>query len=571
MAVNLGNNRLALLTAYQDVIDETTDTDWALYTYEDESNDLTLAASGGGGLAEITLTFDSGRVMYGFCGLKEPTAALPRYILINWVGDDVPDARKCACASHVATIADFFQGVEVIINASSLEDIDPMAIGQRLTNGTAAVASPVLSRLKTRDEEHADVGTVYEKTNAEVEMKKINRQEFWEQAKREEEMRKEEEKKKLAEERQRFEEERMELERKEQENREKRYREREQQIEEHRKKMQEEEEAKERLRNQTPVVAEPSIEDLNLDKKESEEAKAIIAQRSGNPREFFKQKERAMTISVDTSPVSIHRSADNDDEVSTERNMATVSPIPKIVTTPIKDDYSRDEKEDHADEWDLVPKQEQKPPVQESTPTKPVQSVAPQARDSSAVSACESGTDSLVDLWGGSSAPPANVAQPAQSSQSSNLVDLMGDVLHDNLPPSTAAASGRPQPLLSFDDMMDGTFCSGTGAEDDPSSLVDVTGSDQMTLSYQHALQHASGEGQELDDGQLLMTNGEALLKEGTQVSQASEGYFSQSQEEEFGTTEESSAKPAPVFYNKPPEIDITCWDTDPVVDDEDD
>ncbi|XP_039888506.1 drebrin isoform X2 [Simochromis diagramma] len=573
MAVNLGKNRLALLTAYQDVIDETTDTDWALYAYEDESNDLTLAASGGGGLAEITLTFDSGRVMYGFCGLKEPTAALPRYILINWVGDDVPDARKCACASHVATIADFFQGVEVIINASSLEDIDPMAIGQRLTNGTAAVASPVLSRLKTRDEEHADVGTVYEKTNAEVEMKKINRQEFWEQAKREEEMRKEEEKKKLAEERQRFEEERMELERKEQENREKRYREREQQIEEHRKKMQEEEEAKERLRNQTPVVAEPSIEDLNLDKKESEveEAKAIIAQRSGNPREFFKQKERAMTISVDTSPVSIHRSGDNDDEVSTERNMATVSPIPKIVTTPIKDDYSRDEKEDHADEWDLVPKQEQKPPVQESTPTKPVQSVAPQARDSSAVSACESGTDSLVDLWGGSSAPPANVAQPAQSSQSSNLVDLMGDVLHDNLPPSTAAASGRPQPLLSFDDMMDGTFCSGTGAEDDPSSLVDVTGSDQMTLSYQHALQHASGEGQELDDGQLLMTNGEALLKEGTQVSQASEGYFSQSQEEEFGTTEESSAKPAPVFYNKPPEIDITCWDTDPVVDDEDD
>lgn len=47
--------------------------------------------------------------------------------------------------------------MEVIINASSLDDIDPLAIGQRLTNGTAAVASPVLSRLKTRDEEHADV------------------------------------------------------------------------------------------------------------------------------------------------------------------------------------------------------------------------------------------------------------------------------------------------------------------------------------------------------------------------------------------------------------------------------
>ncbi|TDH05250.1 hypothetical protein EPR50_G00141630 [Perca flavescens] len=541
--------------------------EWALYTYEDDSNDLTLASSGGGGLAEITLTFDSARVMYGFCSLKEPTAALPRYILINWVGEDVPDARKCACASHVATIADFLQvrpttGVEVTVNASSLDDIDPSAIGQRLTNGTAVVASPVLSRLKTREEEHRDVGTVYEKTNAEVEMKKINREEFWEQAKREEEVRKEEEKKKAAEERQRFEEERMELERKEQESREQRYRERERQIEEHRKKLQEEEEAKERLRSQTTIAAELSIDDLNLDKKETEveEAKAIIAQRSGNPREFFKQKERAMTISVDTSPVSIHRTGDDVDEASTEHNMAAVSPIPKIVTTSIKEDFCREE-EDCRDEWDSVTKQEQKAPVKESASAKPVQSVAPQARDSSDFSVWESGTDSLVNLWDSSSGPPPN---PSQTSGSSDLVDLMGDAA----PPSASATSAKPQPLLSFDDMVDGTFCSATVAEDDPASLVDVTGPDQMTLSYQHALQHASAEGKELDDVQLLLTNGETLLKEGTQ---ASEGYFSQSQEEEFGQTEESSAKPAPVFYNKPPEIDITCWDTDPVVDDDDD
>uniref|UniRef100_A0A096M8V2 Drebrin 1 n=2 Tax=Poecilia formosa TaxID=48698 RepID=A0A096M8V2_POEFO len=333
--------------------------------------------------------------------------------------------------------------------------------------------------------------------------------------------------------------------------------------------MQEEEEARERLRNQTTIASEPSIEDLNLDKKESEveEAKAIIAQRSGNPREFFKQKERAMTISVDTSPVSIHRTDDNDDEVSIERNMAAISPIPKIVTTPIKEDFNREEEDHREDEWDSVPKEEQKRPVQESTSTKPVQSVAPQAREPSGVSAWDSGTDNLVDLWDSSSAPTVN---PIPSTHSSNLVDLMGDgdVLHDDVPPSIAAGSGRPQPLLSFDEMMDGSFCSGTSAEDDPTSLVDVTGSDQMTLSYQHALQHASGEGRDSDDGQLLMTNGETLLKEGTQ---ASEGYFSQSQEEEFGQSEESSAKPAPVFYNKPPEIDITCWDTDPVVDEDDD
>ncbi|XP_034078950.1 drebrin isoform X4 [Gymnodraco acuticeps] len=553
MAVNLGKNRLDLLTAYQDVIDETSDTDWALYTYEDESDDLKLASSGGGGLAGITLTFDSARVMYGFCSLKEPAAALPRYILINWVGDDVADARKCACASHVATIANFLQGVELTVNASSLEDIEPSAIGQRLTNGTAVVASPVLSRLKTREEDNKDVGTVYEKTNAEVEMKKINREEFWEQAKREEEVRKEEEKKKVAEERQRFDEERMELERKEQESRELRYREREQQIEEHRKKLLEEEEAKERLQSQAAMAAKASLDDLNLDKKETEaeEAKAIIAQRSGNPREFFKQKERAMTISVDTSPVSVHRSGDFDDEGSRDLNMAAVSPIPKIVTTSIIEDFSRED-EDGRDEWGSEPKKDQKAPAQDSAPTKPVQSVAPQTRDSSGFSAWESGTDRLVNLWDSSADGPES-----QNSQSSNLVDLMGDAA---IPPGNSA---KPQPLLSFDDMIEGSMCSATGPEDDPTSLVDVMAEDQMTLSYQHALQHASGEKKEL-----LMTNGET--KEGTQVRQASEGYFSQSQEEQFGQSE-SSAKPAPVFYNKPPEIDITCWDADPVGDEDSD
>lgn len=98
------------------------------------------------------------------------------------VGEDVPDARKCACASHVAKIAEFFQvgdtgrgmmllwhrpqslmaahhppqGVDVIVNASSVEDIDPGAIGQRLSNGLARVSSPVLHRLRLREDENAE-------------------------------------------------------------------------------------------------------------------------------------------------------------------------------------------------------------------------------------------------------------------------------------------------------------------------------------------------------------------------------------------------------------------------------
>ncbi|KAG7231981.1 hypothetical protein INR49_009595 [Caranx melampygus] len=418
----------------------------------------------------------------------------------------------------------------------------------------SSVASPVLSRLRTRDEEHGDVGTVYEKTNAEVEMKKINREEFWEQAKREEELRKEEERRKAAEERQRFEEERMELERKEQENREKRYREREQQIEEHRRKLQEEEEARERLRNQTIIAAEPSWrtepgqEGVRGGGGEGHHRSALrkpprVLQAEGESHDYqrghlpgVRPQDRPFGQPVleaaaqsqqpqptppapgrvplrtpthaRTQPAVAAGDDDDDNEARTERNMAAVSPIPKIVTTPIKEDLSREE-DDVRDEWDSAPEQDQKPLVQETAAAKPVQSVAPQARDSSGFSQWDSGTDNLVNLWDSSSAPAA--ADPSQSSQSSNLVDLMGDsdVLPSSHRPAAAAsasASGRPQPLLSFDEMMDGTFCSSAGTEDDPSSLVDVTGPEQMTLSYQHALQHASGE--ELEDGQLLMTNG---------------------------------------------------------------
>ncbi|NXX61558.1 DREB protein, partial [Scopus umbretta] len=316
----------------------------ALYTYEDGSDDLKLAASGGGGLLELSGHFEIQKVMYGFCSVKDPQAVLPKYVLVNWVGEDVPDARKCACASHVAKIAEFFQvgdagegdnaagaptpipngcsplpqGVDVIVNASSVEDIDPGAIGQRLSNGLARVSSPVLHRLRLREDENAEpVGTTYQKTDATVEMKRLNREQFWEQAKKEEELRKEEERKKALDARLRFEQERMEQERLEQEERERRYREREEQIEEHRhglgpgrQQSMEAEEARQRLKEQS-IFGEQQEEDdrqqLRKSESEVEEAAAIIAQRPDNPRDFFKQQERVASGSSDAISPGSHR------------------------------------------------------------------------------------------------------------------------------------------------------------------------------------------------------------------------------------------------------------------------
>ncbi|XP_051870137.1 drebrin-like isoform X2 [Pristis pectinata] len=350
MALNLSNNRLALLTAYEDVINEKTSTDWALYTYEDNTDNLKLADSGAGGLQEIATKFDNQSVMYGFCSIKDSGSGLPKYVLINWVGEDVDDHRKCTCASHVPTIADFFQGANVIVNASSPEDVDSTAIRQKLTNGTMHVSSPVLRRLHLKEDEDllGPVGTTYQKTNAAIEMKRINRELFWAQAKREEELRKEEERKKVIEEREKFERERMEQEKKEQEDREQRYREREKQIEEERKKLQslEVNEIKDALsQNSNREAQKEGMEEdeenrgskISDSAEKAAEAAALIALRDGNPREFFKQRERAMTTSFETAHFSGQRPAHQTHFESTRLEDVTSfsAPDPSIVATPI--------------------------------------------------------------------------------------------------------------------------------------------------------------------------------------------------------------------------------------------
>uniref|UniRef100_A0A8C5RDZ7 Drebrin 1 n=1 Tax=Laticauda laticaudata TaxID=8630 RepID=A0A8C5RDZ7_LATLA len=562
--------------------------------------------------------------MYGFCSVKDPQATLPKYVLVNWVGEDVADARKCACASHVAKIAEFFQGVDVIVNASSVEDIDPGAIGQRLSNGLARIASPVLHRLRLREDENAQpVGTVYQKTDAAVEMKRLNREQFWEQAKKEEELRKEEERKKALDERLRFEQERMEQERQEQEEREKRYREREEQIEEHRRKQQslEAEEAKQRLKEQSIF-----------------EAAAIIAQRPENPREFFRQQERVASASSETpspfnrtgSQTETHRKASASASSPCDSSTASTpvgEQIERALDEVTQQDALKDSSSPSSEETGMEsatnwasPSEEQPVEKAEEPPgatawqgpdwtepqpsgTGPVEDmVLPESKEEPQFPAAPVSVQSeealdlgeafgfsqppappsenILDLWqNDSTAVEPNPPDAWELQQGGPPTPAPWD-LRDGPPmpapmlvevdvppgaPEPPSSAGLPEDnLLNFNDLPEppATFCD-ADQDEEPASMIAVEGLHQMTLSYQHALQEASGVHQEPQ----LLTNGETAQKESTQTS---EGYFSQSQDEDFNQSEELSAKaPPPVFYNKPPEIDITCWDADPVPEDE--
>ncbi|XP_064232658.1 drebrin isoform X3 [Aotus nancymaae] len=653
----------------------------ALYTYEDGSDDLKLAASGEGGLQELSGHFENQKVMYGFCSVKDSQAALPKYVLINWVGEDVPDARKCACASHVAKVAEFFQGVDVIVNASSVEDIDAGAIGQRLSNGLARLSSPVLHRLRLREDENAEpVGTTYQKTDAAVEMKRINREQFWEQAKKEEELRKEEERKKALDERLRFEQERMEQERQEQEERERRYREREQQIEEHRRKQQtlEAEEAKRRLKEQSIFGDHrDEEEETHMKKSESEveEAAAIIAQRPDNPREFFKQQERVASASAgscdvpspfnhrpgrpycpfikasDSGPssssssssspprtpfpyITCHRTPNLSSSLpcshlDSHRRMAP-TPIPtrspsdsSTASTPVAEQIERaldevtssqppplppppapaqetqepspslDSEETRAADPQAwagpveEPPQAQAPPRGPGSPAEDLMFMesAEQAATADTTEAHDAAdaietdtatadttvannvplaTTSLIDLWPGNGEGGSSLQgeRRAPTPPSGTEVTLAEVPLLDEVAPEPLLPAGEScATLLNFDELPEppATFCDPEEVEGEPLAVPQAP-------TLPSALEELEQE-QEQEPQPHLLTNGETTQKEATQ---ASEGYFSQSQEEDFAQSEELCAKaPPPVFYNKPPEIDITCWDADPVPEEE--
>lgn len=279
MAVNLSRNGPALQEAYVRVVTEKSPTDWALFTYEGNSNDIRVAGTGEGGLEELVEELNSGKVMYAFCRVKDPNSGLPKFVLINWTGEGVNDVRKGACANHVSTMANFLKGAHVTINARAEEDVEPECIMEKVAKASGANYSFHKESSSFQDVgPQAPVGSVYQKTNAISEIKKVGKDNFWAKAEKEEENRRLEEKRRAEEERQRLEEERRERELQEAARREQRYQ------EQHRS-------------AGPPRTGELEQEAVSRTRQEWESA----GQQPPHPREIFKQKERAMSTTSVTS------------------------------------------------------------------------------------------------------------------------------------------------------------------------------------------------------------------------------------------------------------------------------
>uniref|UniRef100_A0A8B9GRR5 Drebrin-like b n=1 Tax=Astyanax mexicanus TaxID=7994 RepID=A0A8B9GRR5_ASTMX len=261
MSVNLSKNGPALTAAYKEV--------------------------------ELVEELNSGKVMYAFCRVQDPNSGLPKYVLINWTGEGVKDARKGLCANHVSSMANFLKGAHVTINARAEEDVEPESIMQKVAKASGANYSFHKESNRFKDSgPQGPVGSVYQKTNAMSEIKRTNKDTFWAQAEKDEEKRRQEEKKKADEEKQKLEKERKDREAKETAVRDKVAKERASQIDEQKRYQQQLETESQSRRKQ--------------------EAASLISQRSVNPREMFQQRERGIApSSPDNTPSSPQHAANS--------------------------------------------------------------------------------------------------------------------------------------------------------------------------------------------------------------------------------------------------------------------
>ncbi|XP_073334563.1 drebrin-like protein B [Pagrus major] len=309
MAVNLSKNGPDLMAAYKEVVDGKSDTNWALFTYEGNSNNIRLAEKGDGGLEEMVEELSSGKVMYAFCRVQDPNSGLPKYVLINWTGEGVKDSRKGMCANHVSSMANFLKGAHVTVNARAEDDVEPDAILEKVAKASGANFNFHKQTQEYRDAPRGPVGSVYQKVNAVEEIQQTNKDDFWVQTQKDEEVRRREESKRAEQERQATERERREMDERQAKERERRAKERAQQIEEERirqKQREEEEREREQQRQGSGYRKVNAVEEIQQTNKDDfwvqtqkdeevrrrEESKRAEQERQATERERREMDER---------------------------------------------------------------------------------------------------------------------------------------------------------------------------------------------------------------------------------------------------------------------------------------
>ncbi|XP_028391539.1 drebrin-like protein A [Dendronephthya gigantea] len=278
MSIDLKTNSASLSKAWQDIFDDKCETDWALFGYEKNTNTLKVADTGDGGFEELSDEWNSGKMLYAGLKVIDPNTNLPKYVLINWVGEGVPSSRKGTCANHVRDVERFFKGHHVAINARNDDDVEESVIIEKVKSSSGANYSYHKEKARPVEAPTA-VGSVYQKQNVRKDTDMAKRNQFWSQQEIDEAKRQDEEAKSKTQTKDEAERKRKERELREAKTREEQFRERSRSIDEKRKQEREIAKKKEEERKEKDAARAQAYT------KEYEEDKARAAAAAGRREE----------------------------------------------------------------------------------------------------------------------------------------------------------------------------------------------------------------------------------------------------------------------------------------------
>ncbi|KAF4628204.1 hypothetical protein G7Y89_g9954 [Cudoniella acicularis] len=99
---------------------------------------LKVQSTGEGELLDLIEDFSEGRVQFAFVKVKDPNTTLPKYVLIGWCGEGVPERTKGYFTSHLAAVSKILHGYHVQITARSDRDLTPESIVQKVADASGA-------------------------------------------------------------------------------------------------------------------------------------------------------------------------------------------------------------------------------------------------------------------------------------------------------------------------------------------------------------------------------------------------------------------------------------------------
>ncbi|KAJ3084690.1 actin depolymerizing protein [Rhizoclosmatium globosum] len=118
--------------AYEDVRNDATPSNWLLLEYaDDKSDNIVLAGSGSGGLAEVKSKLDDAKAAYGFVRVvvgNDELSQRVKFLFFTWCGAGVKVMRKAKLSVHIASVKQVLQAFSVEVSASTLDDLNETAV-----------------------------------------------------------------------------------------------------------------------------------------------------------------------------------------------------------------------------------------------------------------------------------------------------------------------------------------------------------------------------------------------------------------------------------------------------------